>query len=134
MWETTHRLASCLYATSPISSRCLPGLVVFSFSPMVNTYLCGNSCMRKMSSLFKVWHRCPVKRQSNIVSFLVKILRSSSGIGGNIFGYCIAYLGKEGLSLNTPLRNLVTSGCVPNVFPPGRSSTDEPENQFHFQC
>ena len=116
-----------------MGSRCLPGLVVLSFSPMVNTYLSGSSCMREMSSFVKVWHRCPVRRQSNIVSFLVRILISSSAIGCNVVRYCktvptsqiLVYLGKDGLSSNTPLRNLVTSGCVPNVFPSGRSYTDD---------
>ena len=126
MCETTHRLVSCLYATSSIGSRCFPGFVVLSFSPMVNTYLYGNSCMREMSSFVKVWHRCPVRRQSNIVSFLVRILRSSLVIGCRVLMWfntfptsqMLVYLGKEGLSSKTPLRNLVTSGCAPNVFPP----------------
>ena len=75
MWETTHKRSSCLYATSSIGSRCLPGLVVLRFSPMVNTYLSGNACMRETSSFVKVWHHCPVRRKSNIVSFLVRVLR-----------------------------------------------------------
>ena len=118
MWETTHKLSSCLYATSSTGSRCFPGLVVLSFSPMVNTYLSGNACMKEISSFVKVWHRCPVRRQKNIVSFLVRVLRLSSGIGGNVCKYrntvstslIVAYRGKEGLISKTPLRNLVTSG------------------------
>ena len=124
MWETTHKLLSCLYATSSIGSTCFTGLVVLSFSPMVNTYLSGNACMREISSFVKVWHRYPVRRQSNIVSFLVGVLRLSSGIGCNVFRYCntvptshiVVYLGKEGLSSKTPLRNLVkrmSTKCIP---------------------
>ena len=74
MWETTDKLSSCLYATSLIGSRCFPGLMVLSFSPMVNMYLSSNACMREISRFVKVWHRCPVRRQRNIVSFLVRVL------------------------------------------------------------
>ena len=41
-------------AVSAMGSRCFPGLVVLSFSPIAKTYLPGNFCMSVMSNLDKV--------------------------------------------------------------------------------
>ena len=65
-------------------------------------------------------------RQRRIVNFLVGVFKSSSSIGGSVLRYCKTaptsqikvYLGSEGFNSKTPLRNLITSGCVPNVMLP----------------
>ena len=123
-WDTTQINSSLGCASSSMGARCFAGLVVLSLSPIVNTIFPGSSCIRAVSSFVRVWHRWPVNKQRSIVVFLVRDFRSNC-VGGpkdprcwrtTLTSQMKLYLGKEGLSSNTPLRRRAPRGCVPKVM------------------
>ena len=123
-WDTTQINSSLGYASSSMGARCFLCLVVLSLSPIENTIFPGSSCIRAVSSFGRVWHRWPVNKQRSIVVFLVRDFRSNC-VGGpkglrcwrtTLTSQMELYLGKEGLSSNTPLRKQGTRGCVPKVM------------------
>lgn len=74
-----------------------------------------------MSIKCNICHRCPESNASNITSLCDNCNKDNDDNGDKDFKYfktiftshVTLYLGRAGLSTNTPLINLLTNGCEP---------------------